>query len=144
MEYFIGSLTTVLLAIFVKKYLIKHDLVSFRRLGVIYSQSQIFNIVKPFIPIANSLTPLPNTQSRDYEKKMTVKVIMTEGQAYWIRDNAVYTADIAEDYSVRNETTRIVDIMGMDKVQLDKMIFIVDRLTEGSKNDSGDSGHTWF
>ena len=144
MEYFIGSLTTMLLAVFVKKYLIKHDLVGFKRLGVIYSQSQIFNILKPFIPIANSLVPLPNTQSRDYEKKMTVKVVMTEGQAYWIRDNTVYTADIAEDYSVQNETTRIVDIMSMDKVQLDKIIFIVDKLTEGSKNDGSNSGNTWL
>jgi hypothetical protein len=88
--------------------------------------------------------PPPNTQSRDYEKKMTVKVVMTEGQAYWIRDNTVYTADIAEDYSVQNETTRIVDIMSMDKVQLDKIIFIVDKLTEGSKNDGGNSGNTWL
>jgi hypothetical protein len=28
----------------------------------------------------------------------------------------------------------------MDKVQLDKMLFIMDKLREGLSNDSGDSG----
>jgi len=30
--------------------------------------------------------------------------------------------------------------MGMDKVELDKMIFIVDKLTEGNEDDSRNSG----
>ena len=30
------------------------------------------------------------------------------------------------------ETKKIVDMMGIDKVELDKMILIVDRLTEGN------------
>jgi hypothetical protein len=33
----------------------------------------------------------------------------------------------------------LVDTMGMDKVQLDKMLFIMDQLRDGNKNDSGDS-----
>ena len=31
-------------------------------------------------------------------------------------------------------------MMGMNKVELDKMMFIVDQLTERQKNDSGNSG----
>jgi len=30
--------------------------------------------------------------------------------------------------------------MGMNKVELDKMFFIVQKLTEGKHNDSGDPG----
>jgi hypothetical protein len=33
----------------------------------------------------------------------------------------------------------LVDTMGMDKVQLDKMLFIMDQLRDGKQNDSGDS-----
>ena len=57
-------------------------------------------------------------------------------QAYWIKDNVFYTADMDGDY-VDKDTTRRVDTMAMNTVQLDKMMFIVDKLREGNLNDSG-------
>jgi hypothetical protein len=42
---------------------------------------------------------------------------------------------------VDKETTRRVDTMGMDKVELDKMLFIMDQLRDGKINDSGSSGN---
>jgi len=59
-----------------------------------------------------------------------------EDQAYWIKDNIFYTADVMGD-GVDKDTTRRVDTMVMNKVQLDKMMFIIDRLREGNSNDSG-------
>ncbi len=45
------------------------------------------------------------------------------------------------DGKIDEENKIRVDMMAMDKVELDKMIFIVDKLTEGLTDDSGNSGH---
>ncbi len=65
-----------------------------------------------------------------------MRVIIIEGNAYWIVDQTLYTAKII-DGSVDNETTKKVDTMTMDDVQLEKTQFIVQKLTEGKGNDSG-------
>jgi hypothetical protein len=49
---------------------------------------------------------------------------------YWIVNNTFYVADIV-DGNVEENTTRLVDTMTMDKVQLDKIMFIVEKLREG-------------
>lgn len=41
---------------------------------------------------------------------------------------------------IDKNSVRTVDTMSMDKVQLDKMFFIIDKLTGRDKNDSGGSG----
>jgi hypothetical protein len=145
MDYLIGFFVGTTLMVVFYKFLIKNSLRANDKVAIRYSQSHIFNIIKPFASIVYS-TPKPviKTQAIEYEKSQTVKVIMTEGQAYWIRDNTFYTADINEDYSVDNDSTRVVDTMSMDKVQLDKIIFIVDRLTEDSDNDDSNSRNSWL
>jgi hypothetical protein len=59
-----------------------------------------------------------------------VRAIAVEDQIYWIADNAFYTANIV-DGDIEENSTRLVDTMAMDKVQLEKMMFIVDKLREG-------------
>jgi hypothetical protein len=51
--------------------------------------------------------------------------------AYWIESNTVYSAKF-DGLEIIPETKKVVDMMGIDKVELDKMILIVDRLTEGN------------
>jgi hypothetical protein len=65
---------------------------------------------------------------------------MIENSAYWVKDNVFYMADLVSG-EVNPETTRVVDTMGMDSVELDKMLFIMDRLREGLDNDSGGTGN---
>ena len=45
------------------------------------------------------------------------------------------------DEGVDKDTTSVVDTMGMNKVQLDKMLFIIDQLRDGKQHDSGSSGY---
>ena len=145
MEYLIGFFVGTIAMVLAYRFIIKNNLNQNSRVIISYSQSHIFNILKPFASIAYNLNkPAIKTQTTEYEKSQTVKVIMAEGQAYWIRDNVFYTADINEDYSVDNDSTRAVDTMSMDKVQLDKIMFIVDRLTEDIDNDGSNSRNTWF
>jgi hypothetical protein len=80
------------------------------------------------------------TQAQKHEKKTRIKVIIMDDQAYWVKDNVFYTADMSGEI-VDKETTRVVDTMTMSKVQLDKMVFIMDRLREGIFDDSGSAGN---
>jgi hypothetical protein len=63
---------------------------------------------------------------------MYTRVVFLENQAYWIKNNTLFVADMEEGF-VDEQTTREVDTMGMDRVQLEKVIHIVEALTEGKE-----------
>jgi hypothetical protein len=79
------------------------------------------------------------TQSRMHHDKTNVKVIILDNDAYWIKDNIFYKAPI-DGQSIDKESAEQVDTIHMDKVQLDKMLFIMDKLREGINDDSRGSG----
>jgi hypothetical protein len=71
-----------------------------------------------------------------------VRILFTDDQAYWIKDNAVFAAPLdPESGLILDDHAKEVDMMGMDKVQLNEMMFIVDKLTEGKENDNRSSGN---
>lgn len=109
---------------------------------VFISQAYIHNLIKPALPILQVLSGPEKvvTQSSKHEESKFTKVLVLEDTAYWIKDNQVYSAKVLED-KIDGYSTSIVDTMGMDDVQLDKMIFIIDKLTEGTNNDRSDSGN---
>ena len=78
-------------------------------------------------------------QSQIHYDKTNVKVIILDNQAYWIKDNIFYKAPI-DGQEIDKESAEQVDTIHMDKVQLDKMLFIMDRLREGINDDSRGSG----
>lgn len=73
---------------------------------------------------------MPKTQSMQHVDRHTLRAIVVDDNMYWIINNAFYVADIV-DGNVEENTTRLVDTMTMDKVQLDKIMFIVEKLREG-------------
>lgn len=145
MEYLIGSLVTLAcLLIFLK---INRQFTKDRKSGtyrVVYNQSHIYKLIRPYLIIESMIAKADKkTQARDYEASMYVRIIIVDEQAYWIRDNTFFVADMV-DGALDNETTRKVDTMAMDEVQLKKMVFIVEKLTEGKQDDRGDSGYSWI
>jgi hypothetical protein len=82
---------------------------------------------------------MTQTQSKMHYNKTNVKVIILDNQAYWIKDNIFYKAPL-DGQSIDKESAEQVDTIHMDKVQLDKMLFIMDRLREGINDDSRGSG----
>lgn len=139
MDYIIGSIVTmatIALLWWVNK------IINDRKTTIrfFYTQSNVYERIKPSIPY---MPPkVLETQATKYYDSLSVKILFTENQAYWIRDNVFYVADMNEDGFIDYPTTKPVDTMGMDKVELDRMSFIVDKLTEGKQNDRGDSGNT--
>ena len=79
------------------------------------------------------------TQSRKHVKKNSRKAFFWQDDVYWIEDGFLITAKII-DNQIDNNTKKKVDTHSLSKVELDKMIFIVDKLTEGNKDDSSNSG----
>jgi hypothetical protein len=144
MEYFLGSFVTILTLIIASKFIYRR--IDDTRLKTIsYSQSYIYDMISPLLPSQGFLEAfkLTVTQSRKHQSNINVRVMFLEGKAYWIKDNQFYVAS-TENGVVLDDTTSRVDIMGMDKVELDKMIFIVDRLTEGTDNDRRNPGDQKF
>jgi hypothetical protein len=80
------------------------------------------------------------SQSRIHHNKTNIKVIIFDNDAYWIKDNIFYKAPLVNEL-IDKEAAEQVDTMGMDKVQLDKMLFIMDKLREGINDDSRGSGN---
>jgi hypothetical protein len=78
---------------------------------------------------------ISKTQSKNHYDKTNVKVIIVDNNAYWIKDNIFYKAPLV-DQLIDKESAEQVDTINMDKVQLDKMLFIMDKLREGISDDS--------
>jgi hypothetical protein len=139
MKYLIGSGITLISIYFALRFL-KNDSEK-KDKQIMYTQSYMFEIIKPLLPFANiSNKKKVVSQSYLHEEKTRVRVIIMDNQAYWIKNNMFYTADVHEN-SIEKETARVVDTMNMDKVQLDKMLFIMDQLRDGEENDSGSTGN---
>jgi hypothetical protein len=106
-----------------------------------YRQSNIYEMVKDVIPKEMFDKPKVITQSQKHVQKNMLKVVITEGRAYWILDNVFYTAN-AINGRVDEGTVEPLDIQNLPKKDLSKMLSILDDLRKGMEsNDSGSSGN---
>jgi len=141
MEYLIGFFSAFLLIYIVFKIQFKNNIFQESKIKPLkYSQSHIHSIVFPLLPKNKSGKRKKKSQAVLHELNTSVRVIIMENSAYWIKDNVFYTADMSTEGTVDKDTTRRVDTMDMSRVQLDKMMFIIDRLREENYNDSGGPG----
>lgn len=136
MDYFVGAVVT-LIVIVVTRVLITADIKKNSKIEVVYSQSNVYELIRPFIP-NNIIRELEPTQSSKHYDQIFTKIMVVDDKAYWIKDNTFFTANMV-DGDVDRENATPVDTMAMDKVQLDKMIFIIETLTKGNFNDYRDS-----
>lgn len=134
MEYLAGALVT-LITVYVAIRMSANTLKNSRSLNLNRSQSRIHEITKNSIAERWKRKP---SQTGNHDQEKFMRVVFMDDLVYWIEDNAVYSADY-EDGHILESTKKVVDTTTMDKVQLDKMIFIVDKLTEGLTDDSGNS-----
>jgi len=138
MQYFLGSITTLII-IAIVAYVLK-PLNNKKVSRIKYNQSHIFELVKPFLPEDVFIKKkAKKTQALEHQDKVNVKIIIIEDKAYWIKNNIFYVAEM-DDGNLQGDTTKQVDTMSMSSVQLDQMLFIMDKLRDGKDNDSGSSG----
>jgi hypothetical protein len=109
-----------------------------------YKQSYIYEIIKDVVPKQIFDKPKVITQSQKHIQKNMLKVVITEGKAYWILGNVFYTAN-AINGRVDEETTMPLDVQDMPAKELNKMLSILDDLKQGvGPNDSGSTGNKRF
>jgi len=137
MEYLIGSVLTLVMLVVLNKYLKKQDPMSDQ--FITYSQSHVHELLRPLLPDNSDMQKVSITQASKHFDKTYIRIMIVGEKAYWIKDSVLYMADFV-DGAVDKESAKQVDIMSMDKVQLNKMMFIVDRLTEGTTNDYWNTG----
>ena len=137
MEYFVGAVLT-LVAVMVTRFFVAKDNEKSGGIEISYSQSNIYNLIRPFLP-NNLVRNLPPSQSSKHYDKIFTRILIDGDNAYWIKDNTFYTGQVV-DGDVDKESAKPVDTMAMDKVQLDKMIGIIETLTKGNFNDYRNSG----
>jgi hypothetical protein len=137
MEYFAGSIVTLVTMYIVAK-LVNHPKNNMKSVKTNFSQSRQHELVRDFLPLIPSKPVI--TQSIKYQQSQYTRIFFIGDDAYWIEDQRVYTAKF-EDGRVDQENKKTVDMTSIDKVELEKMIFVVERLTEGLSDDSGNSGN---
>jgi hypothetical protein len=138
-EYFLGFLVAIVMLVVFRLLgprIIKGDITT----KIKYSQSHIHDIIRYNLPDEVFLPIKKSRQSSSHERKASLKVVFLDKEAYWIKENKLFVAD-HEAGIVKEGTARGVDTMGMNKVQLEKVIYIVDILNKGTENDRGYTGN---
>jgi hypothetical protein len=105
-----------------------------------YSQSSIHKIIKNFMNSDIYDKPTKPSQAEQYAEKNSVKVVFVDNEAYWVSNNIFYSAS-AENGRINTETAQPINTENMDKKDIDKLLIILDKLKDGSNNDSGGSGN---
>lgn len=137
MEYFAGSLLTFVTMYLVAR-LVNKPKNSPRHVALQFSQSRQNELVKDYIPLKRKPTLV--SQATKHMRSQYSRVMFFNDTAYWLEDGRIQQAPFdGIDVDYANKIP--VDMMAMDSVELDKMTFIVERLTEGLTDDSGNSGN---
>lgn len=137
MEYFIGSAITLIAIVCIK--LIASKLPFEKTGGIRQSQSYIYNLIEQYLPEEPYEEDLFATQATKYLDQVFVRVVFVDGKAYWVENNRLYVAN-HEDHEVDKSQAVEVDTMGMDKVQLNNIMLVVEKLKEGAYDDNWNAG----
>lgn len=137
-EYITGFFACLLILYLVTRLQTKYNILNEKSIKPIrYSQSHVHSLVSPLLPKPGRIKKITKSQASIIDQQNHIRVIIMDNKAYWIKDNTFYTAEMSIDGTVNKDSTTRVDTDSMSKVQLDKMLFIVDRLREGTFDDSG-------
>jgi len=137
MEYFFGSIITLISLFIFNK--MTNKIINTKMPIPIFTQSRKNQLIKNYLINIITEKPQTKTQSREHAKKNSIKAYFWDDKVYWIENGFLVTAELANQ-GINESTKKRVDTHALDKVELDKISFIVDKLTEGNKDDSGNSG----
>lgn len=104
-----------------------------------YKQTHIHRIIGPFLPEVLPID-VKSTQVTKRLKESIIDVLITEDYAYWIHKNVFYRADV-EDGHVDRSTAHPINTEDMSELELKKMLKILDKLTDRSKNEDRGAGN---
>ncbi len=137
MEYFVGSIMTLVSVYVMNRLVSRSKSVSKKVKTPIISQSYSNELVKDLYPASHffpSFAARVKTQAtKDFDNRST-RILYMDGLAWFIKKidgmNALHVAEII-DGGFDEESVKRVDTMTMNDVELKKTMFIVEKLTEG-------------
>ena len=138
MEYILVVGLTFIANWFIIRVIRKNARKSFSK--TLYSQSDIHNLLKYFFSLNIRNNEKHPSQLTKRKEKDMIKVIVMGNLGYWVSENIFYVAE-AVDGNIVPETAEPVDTNSMSRKDLDKMLFILDSLKNGKKNDSSSAGN---
>jgi len=137
MEYAFVAVITIILSFFIVSFIDSKRKIPLNR--VMYRQSDNHEFLKKFFSRQTDQLE-KTTQSQIRQKKNTTKLLVTEeDKAYWVVDNIFYTANVINGIPDFDNAVPI-DTSDMSQNELDKMLFILDNLDRGDKDERGSSG----
>lgn len=138
MEYFVGAAFTLLALFIFEKYVKpRNDVTKIKK--AMTTQAYVFLMLRDYQEAQYQAAQPKPTQSAKFLKSIHTRILFMDNQAYWIENNRLVVAN-ATDGIIDENSKKDVDTMSMDKVQLDKTIFIVEKLKEGLTDEGGYPG----
>lgn len=144
MEFFAGSIITLLIAAYLYDR-IKIDSTSYGNKKIVYRQSRLHSTVMQNYDY-HFMYRIPQkivSQASKFLEKNSTRVVFYEQNAYWIANNTLFVADMING-QVDQNSAKVVDTMALDKVELNKLSIIVEKLTEESIGDNRNPGNEKF
>jgi hypothetical protein len=126
LEYLLGSIITLISIVVINRMARKTAIKS--NLNFEITQSYLFRLLSEYNNQKIS-GETPDTQSFKHLKDQYTRIMIVENEAYWIKDNQLYVADF-DNGNINSDSTREVDTMAMSAVELEKTMFIVEKLSE--------------
>jgi len=137
-KYFIGFGLTLLVSLTI--IVLMNKKINKKMSRTLYSQKDTHELFKYFFSIDSSNQKKRLSQLTKHTEKSMIKVMVIGQEAYWVSDNTFYVAK-AIDGEVEAGSAEPVDVANMSKNDMNKMLFILDNLQNGNKNDSGSAGN---
>ena len=138
MQYIVACILTLLVSLaiiaIVKKKINK------KMSRTLYSQKDTHELFKYFFSIDSSNQKKRSSQLTNHTEKSMIRVMVIGQEAYWVSDNTFFVAN-AINGEVEAGSATPVDVENMSKNDMNKMLFILDNLQNGNKNDSGSAGN---
>jgi hypothetical protein len=138
MEYFLVVGLTIIATWFIIRIVTKSKYKKSHR--VIYRQSDMHKMMKKFFTYELPQNQHLSSQLQKRREESTIKVLVVEDQAYWVASNIFYVSNVENGTPVP-ESAKPVDTTNMSKKDVEKMLFILDNLKGGNRNDSGSTGN---
>jgi len=137
-QYFIGFFLTLFISLSI--IFIMKKKISKKMSRTLYSQKDTHELFKYFFSIDSSNQKKRSSQLTKHTEKSMIRVMVIGEEAYWVSDNTFYVAN-AIGGEVEAGSAKPVDIENMSKNDINRMLFILDNLQNGNKNDSGSAGN---
>jgi len=138
MDYALASVLALALSFLIIQFIGSKRKIS--RGKILYRQSDTHNFLKEFFS-RNTESERKKSQLEQRNEKQGTKIIVTEDdKAYWVIDNIFYVCEVLNGRP-NFDTAKPIDTSNMSKKELDKMLFILDNLGRGDKNERGSTGN---